>query len=416
MSAELRITITFLGVILQLVGAGFLVALFLLLRRYARRKKYFLAWGQAWVALATAIAAVLARYIVLPGLSDGGSEPLHVYTLYFVYQYSKLLYFGLLVAGTAIYAQQVDVSRFMRFVLIAGGAYAAVTVSASSGMSRVVFYQLPAAILAYGWCAHRLLTLPPSRRGVGRTATGGFFAAAALIELVYLPTFFLAPATEAGVYGGNSMFAFVLQYHTFFDLLSHMLVGFGMVVILMEDAKREVDDASAELAVAHDDLRRAALYDAVTGTLNRRAFVEGVGLESAKARYGAVVMLDLDNLKNVNDVHGHSAGDALLHYLNDVLRPELRPSDKMYRWGGDEFLLVLPGADAARVGGRMRAILRNAPPLQYDSASLRLLVSVGVARYASAEGMADAITAADQAMYDDKRQRRGSRDADARRG
>ena len=117
------------------------------------------------------------------------------------------------------------------------------------------------------------------------------------------------------------------------------LLGYAMVLVLMEDSKREFDDAQAELRVTHDQLRRAALYDSLTDSLNRRAFAEGVGLEMVRATFGTVVIADLDNLKLVNDRHGHMAGDQIIRRCADVLRATLRPYDKLYRWGGDEFLL-----------------------------------------------------------------------------
>ena len=68
---------------------------------------------------------------------------------------------------------------------------------------------------------------------------------------------------------------------------------------------------------------------------------EGVGQEMVRAGFGTAVLADLDNLKVVNDRHGHPIGDKLIRRAADVLRSTLRPYDKLYRWGGDEFLLLL---------------------------------------------------------------------------
>jgi len=171
----------------------------------------------------------------------------------------------------------------------------------------------------------------------------------------------------------------------------------------MEDVKNEVDAAHAELRVAHDNLRRASFYDTVTGSMNRQAFAEGLGLEAARAGFGAVVMLDTDNLKDINDEHGHAAGDDILRYLVDVMRPALRTSDKLYRWGGDEFLIVFPGAEADLIARRIKGILAKTPPLLLaDGARLPVQVSVGAAAYADGEHLNHAIATADIAMYADK--------------
>jgi diguanylate cyclase len=180
-----------------------------------------------------------------------------------------------------------------------------------------------------------------------------------------------------------------------------------MVVLLMEDMKHDSDAAHAELAVAHDNLRRASFYDTVTGSLNRQAFADGLGLDKAVASFGTVVMLDMDDLKRVNDELGHSAGDATLRYLVEVLRGALRASDKLYRWGGDEFLLVFPGADTAQVVRRLRNVLNHADPLILsDGSNFVLRVSLGGAHFASGEQIGPAIDNADRAMYADKVRRK----------
>jgi diguanylate cyclase (GGDEF)-like protein len=154
-------------------------------------------------------------------------------------------------------------------------------------------------------------------------------------------------------------------------------------------------------------LRRAALYDSLTDSLNRRAFVEGVGLEMMRTTFGTVVIADLDNLKFVNDRHGHGAGDRLIRRCADVLRATLHTHDKLYRWGGDEFLLIVPSARAAEVIGRLRDAIDRAS-VNGGVDAPRLQVSLGAAGYSSFEALAEAIDVADKAMYREKARRKSN--------
>src|SRR4029079_12572716 len=79
---------------------------------------------------------------------------------------------------------------------------------------------------------------------------------------------------------------FLLRYNSFFDLILQMLLGYGMVLLLLEDVSRESEDARYQLALAHDRLKQLSLYDALTGALNRRAYDEGAGLGGPRGRLG----------------------------------------------------------------------------------------------------------------------------------
>jgi diguanylate cyclase (GGDEF)-like protein len=406
LSDDIQPFVSFIGVVLQFAGSLLLAVFFLLLRPYARRRRYFVIWGWSWIALTAAIAAVAFRYYVQPVLRTD-LVPVTTATRIadFLYQTGKFMHFSLLAVGTAAYVGAVLPRRLPLLLLPVAAVVAFLSVLFADGLNGVLVWQAPMAIALLGFCAIRVGSLPPSRHGLGSHITAAVFAIMAVLWLIY---FFAFGAVHNGQSHGALFFQLFVRYNTFFDILMAMLLGFGMIVILMEDAKREVDDAKAELGVAHNNLRRAALYDTVTGSLNRRAYAEGVGLETARAGYGAVMMFDLDDLKRINDSYGHSAGDALLCHLTDALRAELRPSDKLYRWGGDEFLLVLPGADASRANARLRRILAESAVLHLgaDNHEVRLNVSMGSAPYASAEKMQQAIDAADAIMYREKHEKK----------
>ena len=406
---RLLAVIGIVGILLQLGGAMLLVTLFLLLRPHSARRAYFTAWRRAWLALALAIAAIVVRYFVLGEASDrpGEREPA-VAALYFIYQLCKLAYCALLIAGTVTYASGVRPATIIRVALPVAAVYAAASVSLASELNRIVVWQSPAIVLSMGYCALVLFTAPVPRRSLGARVTGGVFALIALVWAIYFIGFSRSLT--------GSLSELVIRFNPYLDLLLQMLLGYGMVVMLLEDAKREVDDAHAELAVAHDQLRRASLYDSLTGSLNRQAFAQGVGLETARGTYGAVAMLDLDNLKIVNDSRGHAAGDDMLRYLADAVRSCTRPSDRFYRWGGDEFIVVFPGARAPTVRARLEAAIASAPPLQREGDSgppLPLLASVGAAEFANADELASAIERADAEMYRQKEVGKRGRDAAA---
>lgn len=394
-SEEVRRLISVIGLLAQLGGALLLIALFFLLFQNASRRRYFLYWGRGWLVLAAALCALIVLYLQPIGPAARWAVP----ALQAVHQTGKLLFFGLLAAGTAAYCSGLRLRRATPYAVAAAAGYALVSVAAAGGdLGQVFVWQCPVAVAALAYCSSRFLALPPSRRSLGSRATGAFFAIMAAQWAAYFAAFAFSESFES-LPGPVRM---VVQYNAYFDLLVQVLLGYGMVVLLMEDAKREVDDAHAELAVAHDRLRRESLYDALTGCLNRRAFLEQVALEGARASFGAVVMVDLDNLKTVNDALGHAAGDDLLRAAAETLRHATRPVDRLFRWGGDEFLLLMPGARAGEVQpllaeriGRLSRELRT-------GGSAPLLLSLGSADYDDADGLEAAIRRADDAMYAQK--------------
>jgi diguanylate cyclase (GGDEF)-like protein len=185
------------------------------------------------------------------------------------------------------------------------------------------------------------------------------------------------------------------------------------LIVLVTGGSVAVMHASrAKLMAERAALRESAMSDSLTGVANRRAFGERVGYEVARhARLGhtfAVVAIDLDGFKLVNDRFGHQAGDDVLREVSAALVDAVRDQDTVARMGGDEFCVLAPESDAA---GADRLAARVAEAVASVAVGIDALgASVGVAVYPHDGGSAVAVLeAADRAAIEEKRRRRGER-------
>lgn len=168
--------------------------------------------------------------------------------------------------------------------------------------------------------------------------------------------------------------------------------------------------------LAEDELRYLANYDTLTNLPNRKYFVERVNHLLAKSHRNsdltfAVLFIDLDKFKNVNDTQGHSAGDRLLAKIGKLFSDELRPYDIVARFGGDEFIILIDDfsdqSDLVNLCQRLNKVLEL--PVELERGSIKISASIGIARFPDDGSSVDTLfKCADLAMYASKRQSLGS--------
>lgn len=196
------------------------------------------------------------------------------------------------------------------------------------------------------------------------------------------------------------------------------LVPIGVLVVastasLGEDGERLVQQLLPNLAVAlnnalsHERLQRVAAIDTLTGLVNRRFGLERLGEEFSRAVRSmeplGVILFDIDHFKSVNDTYGHQAGDKVLRTVADAARSVLREGDTLMRYGGEEFLAVLPGAgtdDLDQLGDRIRREIETSVTSDQHQ-KIVVTVSLGAVAFPSTDvtDIDDLVRHADAAMY-----------------
>ncbi|GHF29842.1 hypothetical protein GCM10017044_26420 [Kordiimonas sediminis] len=175
--------------------------------------------------------------------------------------------------------------------------------------------------------------------------------------------------------------------------------------------------ASAEQRMAEQQhrisyLEQISVTDELTGILNRRGLMLELGrILSYSARHreeGVVGFIDMDGFKDINDTHGHQAGDAVLRHTATILKSRTRSSDVIARIAGDEFCIILTRCDEQQGYARLRKLqtVINTSVLEYGDIIIPLNCSIGVQSFNGATDPERLISEADQAMYMDKKARK----------
>lgn len=223
---------------------------------------------------------------------------------------------------------------------------------------------------------------------VALTLMGSATPWAARLTLVFMAAIYLAGAQRDAL---SALPFFVWRLPLGF------LFAYGLLLHFLGVWVSQVDALMASLS-RESVLAKAAATDALTGLPNRRAAEAMIETALEAGDRVALLSLDVDHFKDVNDALGHEAGDAILCSLARTLAVHLRSSDTVYRWGGEEFVVLLTGAeadDAERLAGRLRRAVRE----ESSGWLVPVTVSVGLAWARTGDAMRDVIRRADAALY-----------------
>lgn len=190
--------------------------------------------------------------------------------------------------------------------------------------------------------------------------------------------------------------------------LTFCCIGICLSLILWYAFRTSIMQAR-KIREQQDELQQLAFYDNLTGLLNRRRWMAILKDEIERLnRYGlecGLILMDIDHFKAINDKFGHPAGDKVLEEIAYILKKELRVTDKVARWGGEEFIILLPETSVPNTIASAEKIRKSIEELQvrFDDKSVGVTASFGVARIMRREDFAVSYNRADEALYLAKR-------------
>ena len=385
------------GLFFHVVGISLVALLSLFLTRSIDRS-YLRYWSFAWASLALGLlahglAAVLPYgYVALEGTRYLGH-----------YAFGYLLFIGCREFSGGAPFRRLDLLFLVPAAAIAFGVVLAVP----DPRWRLI---VEAGVMVTLFLAS-LIRLErdrdPERSGPGLSIMRVTLMLLTLGFIHYIPVAGLALSK------GEPLPVIYLDFRASYEWLLEMLLAFGTVILVMEDVRREAESANAELRAATERLEHLARTDPLTESLNRHAFYSLVesDRDSELVPTGCVCLLDIDNLKPLNDTLGHSAGDDAIRAVSKAIRSVVRPDDLVFRWGGDEFLAVLYGVTEAETRGRLNAANEFLKETRVRGADDPIVISVsfGVAGFSEEQPLERAIESADDRLLDAKRVREGLR-------
>jgi len=362
------------------MGSLVLAAMFLLLWAY-RRRLYILEWAGSWTLLAAGLMVASYSY---------GSRPLNDLS--------------------------VGVSQFL---FICSGLLFVVSVDSFQQRSRLTRRHLTALLPVFIW-----FTLAPLGLGAWAVQAPGFLIAAGAIATASIGFLVLLRSTKllgAGLVG--IMFVFVACAHLWVSLsemvgafsvelfsataILYVFAAFGMHLLVFEDMTYELRRANRRLESAQGELRHLVITDLLTGCYNRRFFDEVIEREVERHRRYEIplslVFVDIDRFKAINDSLGHEVGDQVLQHVAGFLTRHIREADYVFRWGGDEFLILISCGVEEALRKSVQLQERFAQSAQTAMLPSGVGLSIGCVEIGEdAQDIMDLVRLADERMYEDK--------------
>jgi diguanylate cyclase (GGDEF)-like protein len=381
------------ALLLQAVGVLPLAALSFLLSRSIQRD-YLRYFWRAWWSLALALFAL---YFALRFPASRAA----LETFYFLGEY---VFAGLILAGCRNLATGARVGRRQLWLVLPLAVLAA-TLARSHDEFGVRFIPQAAIMAALFALALRALRhVPPAGRG----RIGTPLLQLSLLALVVFFAHYM-PVLAWSQWTGADLPPAYAHHASLVDLVLETLLGFGTLIVVLEREHHDLEVANEQLRAAREKLETMARVDPLTASLNRHAFYSMVeGHRASGEASGCVAVVDLDALKPVNDTFGHAAGDAAIRAVARAIRQVVRADDVVFRWGGDEFLVVLFGVSEDEARRRLDELdaMLAVVPVPGSREPLAVTVSVGVAAFSAVAGLEKALEVADERMYRRKLGRR----------
>jgi diguanylate cyclase (GGDEF)-like protein len=204
----------------------------------------------------------------------------------------------------------------------------------------------------------------------------------------------------------------LLQYSAFLAMFLEMTIAVGIILLLFEAGQAQLAAEMNQLVSSDQQLKEKGIRDPLTGLYNRHYFNDIIRRELAAARrFGtsiSVLLVDVDRFKEINDLKGHAVGDDVLRFVANYLTACVRETDYVFRWGGDEFLIVLPKTDAGAAEAKAEELVRRLPNIP-GTDNLHPTLSVGSAAHRSNVEFPITLSEADARMYEMKLARKRER-------
>ncbi len=379
-----------IGLIIQLTGVLLITLLTIFLRRSLSSSalKY---WTYAWLSLSFALICLRAGFAY-------EAQAASFYSLYFFGEYL----FGLMLAtGCRNLVSEKEHSRTSELLIVPFGLLAIALPLYSNDFNEM--YNIHCLVLSGFFLAAFIALKKPALRTFGWRVLHVSVGALVLDFFFFFAIFSLNHFIEMPMQA--------LQFNSVVDLVLQTALGFGMVIVLLEKVLADVKDANEALADAHSRLEELVNTDPLTAAFNRHAFHGFVSKGDREKVSGCVGFFDIDDLKELNDCHGHAAGDQAIRAVARAIRDLMRAEDLLYRWGGDEFFVIMIGMDARMAAGRMERLETQLRTVKLEDVAtlVDIGVSSGFCDFKGAAALEKAIRAADAEMYKRKQARKSGR-------